>query len=369
MLDHLAGTFWTDFYNDDLFKNLLVARQIAEEQTTEDLRVLKNIGTRKTTPLCEKIGWYPLSVSRVSGKFAMQLPDGLVKVPVLVDRLTDPNHILLDGLDYTVESGCIRFKPDPFLYIDTPEEEITFWIRNAEFDTRLLADCWGSVLGIDLPSTEEARELLCTVYDAIIGGTSVFHIRKLVGLLNGQPVTNDYETVEKIDYDLRGHFVATNRRVYRPSNNANPTVTIGDKLSPGEPLFDGLMFITNTMPDSVPALTIPREAFNPLIRFDLSFPNREVPVTLDKEMFFEIEGDGDSVTQFWQLLDKKKIVALLQTPTVNPAQFVLRYVFPLAQLPVLRNTIIPDCFVGLDSYTLLKRLVPPQMVFFQMKVA
>jgi hypothetical protein len=246
-LVNLAGTFWSNLYEDNLFRYAVAARGLTELQVHEDCQTFSNCANRYTTPVYRKILWQPIKFVASIGRInAMPF----AAVPVLTNRISNPNIVLIESLDYSLTNGQLFFQKDIFTRTElTPEpifddkgethdRSITLWGHGCLLDEKLMYERWGAVIGLEAPSSQMYNELICLVYDAIVGGVTELQIRRILGLLYGTPICKKTTEIMGYGKDSKGSFVITDDEVYRLVGK--PIHTIGTKVVCGTPLCDAL---------------------------------------------------------------------------------------------------------------------------------
>lgn len=367
-LTRLGGSFWNKLYEDGLFRQFVTARTLIERQTAEERVNLRALVARSTTPTFQRILWQPIKLLASAG-LVHRLDADLVSLPLLTDYIQNPTITLIEGLDYFIEDSRLILRVDPFKLIDTIEpifdeagneidQSVTLWAHNARRDSHLLEDCWGALLGLAAPSSATYRELLCIVYDAIIGGTTELQLRRILGLLYGGLVCRSDETVETVASDADGEFVVTDKHVYRGTGDAKTIVTVGDKLVAGDGLFDTVQFYNGQLPATAHELPIPAAMLDPAIGSELVFPNKEVSIVqTDGRDTFEIKGQPSAVQCFWNIL-YNRCPLLKFTTTINPAKFILANALPNAFICVVKRT-TTDEYMRIDRERVLRTVIPP----------
>jgi hypothetical protein len=378
---HLAGTFWSQL-EDPAFMHMLVAKDLMERQTEADADVLTACMGRETTPLYRKLLLQPLTLRRSERKSEWEwpLPEKLKAVPVITNKLTNPTLVWIDNLDYVLTAQTIRFRENPFKHLyqhsvhdaagHVTDHEVVLWMHDASYDENYLSDLWGAAVGLSAPSSEEFRELLEIMYEAMLGGTSRAHIERLVALFSGGALAVEDEIVEAVDADDRGWFVVTDKRVYRAKHFGEPVVSSQQQLKAGDPIFDTCRFYRayDDIPEEeLPALTLPADVFTPGVGA-LNFPNHEVPLIFeDGKVEFCVNGDPAAVKLFWEEFnsrrtpDGKSLADLLTgRDTVNPYKFVQQNVIRAnCTLCVLKRALTPEPLVGIVQSRVWRMVMPP----------
>jgi hypothetical protein len=379
-----AGTFWSNILNDPLHRHLVDAKEIIEDQRVTDLQTFVGCSGRQTTPLYRNVLIQPLVLRNAErhDELTWHIADNLVYAPLITDALGAPQIIWVNKIDYVVKDGSITFREDPFTTIQDHvdvvdsegqaiDKEITLWLHGADYDEGYLSDMWGAAVGFVAPSSEEYRTLLNVVYEALIGGTSRKHVEQVVAAFSGAKLAHEDGTVVESGRDSRGFFLATDKHIYRSVPNGLPIVDIGSQVKAGDPLFNTCTFYRatdNISAEQLNALTIPRSLLDASIGNDLTFQNREVPLTIsDGRVQFEVGGQPEAVTRFWDLFNSRKTPdgrsladLLAGQTTINPFKFIQQNVLRNnCLLCVLRSPKMPPRLSGIDQDRLLRLIIPP----------
>lgn len=359
----LAGTFWTEIHQDPIINSAITARVVLEEQTKEDMETMLLCAGRETTPIYHRMLLYPL-VLRRADKVDDSWPasEKLAVVHLITEKITEQKHTLFSGLDFNLNNGRIHFTVDPFTYLnnETENEELTLWLHDASFDENYLSDFWGYQLGLIAPSSQEYKDLLCEVYDTLIGGTSRLNVETIVSLFNGGTLAKTDETVILITEDYRGKFVATDKNIYRV--NGKVIVKPGNVLQKGDHITDTCQFYKAVDIKKLPALTIPKGLFFDEILSDLTFINKDVPVTINNGFIsFDVIGEKEDVAKFFVAFNKCLVAKILRDKTtVNPLKLILSNVLKYNTLICLTKfTNKPASLNSLDLDKILRQVIPP----------
>lgn len=160
----MAGSLW-ELHPNSGFRSFVKAKLAAEMQTAVDVEELQACLRRSTTPLGKLWLWRQLELTQVASDVYTGLPNGLLRLPLLSDRLQTPELVLVGGLDYRVIDDVVEFRPNIL------EGDVTLWGHFVLTDERWLDDLWGSVLGLTHPSTEAYRQLLNLLYEHLLTNT------------------------------------------------------------------------------------------------------------------------------------------------------------------------------------------------------
>jgi hypothetical protein len=249
---------------------------------------------------------------------------GIVDVPWIFNRLASPSLSLGKGLDYTVEpaSGGVSLvlQADPFADPRWPQRpvfdaagnntdfEIEFWLFRPLFDLNTVTDRYGSVLGIELPSSEQAKTLVIAAWNALVQGSSVQRISQLLAGATGVPAANGNETVQAVGIDDRGLHVLTDQAAYLLPAVTNPLVVVGDVLVEGQPLCDAWTLIEpqqGTLPAGITELALDAGLLAPDFVADIVVSAGSTPLIVTSDprgitrVSWALGGFPADVTAFW----------------------------------------------------------------------
>lgn len=423
----LAGSFWSQTYaGSDVALAVWHARARLEAQIAADVDALRAAVSRLSIPPLRRILWRPLALveadrravarrrfddgtTRYDGTAyfdetgpaaAYPLPPGVVSVPLLFNRLSAPSRAWVRGLDYELRDGLIVFRTDP---LDDPLAPVRVewaggamtrvaeaWACAVGEDRGDLRDQFGVVAGVAGPPAATTRDAINAALDAVALGSTRSALERLFGAALGSPFADAEGTVEEVVRDRRGLVVVTTAAAYRYGAAANPLVAPGDRVRPGDALADAVRiheFGRGVVPDDLAALACGPGTVGMGYFGDLVFPNREVPLDVDRDptgharVRFDLGGLPGDVERFWgeahaeglrrgtpvsHLFDTR---ANAEGPspdwalpaTVNPLRFLARAVLRhnVALVRVRPEARGPDA-AGWAALRPLRRLLPPQ---------
>ena len=342
------------------------------------------------------------------------LPNAVTAVPLIFNHLSTATLSLCDGLDYLYIPADMVGNPPHLRFLtnlfDDPrwnaqpvydgsgnvvDQQLTLWLFRPTFDRDVIANIYGTVLGLVQPSSQAYLGLVQAFWEALVSGTCGDVLVRLLEAITGVPAARAGETVLAIGRDDRGRAVLTDQRAYRLPGNATVLVTVGDVLTDGQSLCDTYqVFEPNrgSLPASLRALAVgPGVLANGYVG-DLSFSNQVLPTTVSTDfdgsvrITFPISGFPADVTKFWnsvqaagkragktfaQLLDVRGDGAttapspITLPAAVNPLQFLARNFLSSNCFVIVLNTgSLPSPLPELFSLGLLRRIVPPAIMVF-----
>jgi hypothetical protein len=350
-----------------------------------------------------------------------------VRTPAqLFDRLLFPTFSLAGGVDFVIDTrtSTILFVSDPFASTTVTrrpiydgdklvDEEITLWAFKAQFDYQYVFQQFAYAVNINLPSSENAKNLVNAVIDGLVaGGASSAVLSEVFAAIFDVPVVKtDNEVVELMTVDNAGLVIATDKNVYRFAAEANPVVAVGDALKRGDRLvdvFDIFELNRGEVPAAITALAVDSGFTAACFYGDLIFENKSVPLDVDAEhpsgftyISFPLSGLPSDVQRFFDEMHARGIEQIPQTPpecdptglnrrlgtlahildrrktpigepaasdlptTINPLEFLVKNVFRnnaiIAKVQVSR---LGKNHLGLYNIRHVRQLLPPGSALF-----
>ena len=437
----LLGSFWAGvFTQNELAAGLVFSRAQLERQAVGDLEEAAACLARHDVPVWHTPRWRRLvlresernNVEALLAKYGearlygdYQLRYGVIPptesglssfpvesavkgAPVVCNRLTSPSVTLLAGLDFSLDPvlSLISFRENPFDNADIPkrdvyagseivDRELVLWLFRPQLDRDLVWTHVGYPWRIDLPAGQGYKDLLNALWDAAVRGTADFDVRRIFSTVFDVPlVRNEEETVEVIDTgDPAALVIVTDQEVYRFSQTASPSVSVGDTVRQGDVLTDTLAFFEfnrGQVPSAgqLPALTLGREFLGTAYADGLTFENRRQDTEIDTsgvftELRFPLGGWPNDVEQFWEAMQARGIATgqtlanLLDTrespagepaagdlpAAVNPLEFLAANVLRTNTLVVkVKLATIGENSLPLTGLRALRRVLPPHTV-------
>ena len=432
------GSFWSEIFTDEaVLTSLLHARAQLDAQTQLDFMELLSSISRLNVPVFHTDNWFLLTLRqsdkdntalrlpKFDGTYtfgdpvtlsfddvletpfhAWAVPPDLKQAPAILNRIVAASLTLTHGVDYLLQDGVLVFRNDPFenpyvpvrgIYENSAviDRELQLWVYRGQFDWRHIAEQFGYVIGLKLPSSEPYKRLVNAVLDGITEGPSRRSVLNVLSAVCDVPlVLETQETVETIDTDSRAQWVVTDKHAYEIHPDAAVIVNSGDVLSQGDPLCDTLRLLEfnrgqTPSADVLRSLGLGKGFLASGYYGDVVFENTTTdwlvtPPSPDTgnytRMEFTVHGAPGDVEKFWDdvhaagvargqtlamLLDTRdeKIdqptAANLPT-TVNPVQFlcenILRVNYGVA---VVQSATLGRNALGLHHARILRKIVPP----------
>lgn len=296
----LLGTFWARTYTaSDQLASYVTATAMTVAQTHRNLLETVAALSRYDVPIFHREHFVPLVLRRGqinsaatntpkfnrdpvlfdggikfevpldSELYAFPLPDKLVNVGKIFNKITFPTVALSPNLDFYVDNdnSAIVFLNNPFDNAALPrnsvvvngkdDEEMTLWAFCGDYDYEYVFNQFAYALGLKLKTGQGYKDLTNAIFDSLInGGASAKNISlALAAICNIPVVLEDVEIIEDIGFDSYGLFIATDANIYRFQEDAEPVVSIGQRVFAGQPLIDGFDIIEFR----------PRDPFNNLL--------------------------------------------------------------------------------------------------------
>ena len=400
-LMNTMGSFWNLLFSErDLVRSH--CDNLASEylQTVQNITEMLQAVSKDTVPVFHREFWYPLTVKqsdllsldeymiqyepdtdRVLGDgsffgqtisstpYAIPLPEKLVDVAAIHNRILNPTLSLIKGDDYTITDDAILLSVDVFNsnlvakreIIDSDgnvsDYEITLWAQTCDFDWNYLWSHYGYVLGIIGTSSDAYKQLLDVFWTSrVLGNMTTAGIRHLLSAVSGIPIVIEpTETVIAIDIDPETlkKRVVTDANIYKFPVTDTISVYVGQILHAGDLMADSLLFeelsdANSTIPSWMPAVPI-QTVLPSGDATVILWPNRDVavthrgynPTTGKAIVDFEMAGNADAIDEYWdavhageadmlsvaRLLDVRGTAAATEPgpasipATINPAEW------------------------------------------------
>lgn len=284
------GSMWADQLPDKKFINaLLMGRTMQFQQAEINMAEAKNCVSRYAVPEYHNVQWQPLyfKLSEVSSMPAygltygpnqalygdaggptpynrlfnygdslaagnntvLPLPTNVKRIRMLTNRVTDPSLVLLAGVDFKIDAddGIILTSIDVFndprvatRIIDSgtsTDTEAVLWAFSTDIDQQYLWYYIGSILGLKLDTSENAKKYLNAMWDMHTAAPFTDALTRAIYAAMDTPYALEAETVELL-LAGRTRSIVTDKHVYNISDDANLLVAVGDKLKKYDRLVD-----------------------------------------------------------------------------------------------------------------------------------
>lgn len=180
-------------------------------------------------------------------------PPRLAGLKQIFNKIVYPTVALIENVDYIVDQKTKSlvfvenlFDNPGFLKRQAavngkPDEEIVLWGFNGDFDYENVFNQFAYAIGLRLKSSQNFKDLTNAVIDGLVsGGATCADLDLAFSAICGIPlVLETEETIEIIDNDTHGLFVATDKNLYRFGPDAEAVVKPGQKVRAGDQLIRG----------------------------------------------------------------------------------------------------------------------------------
>lgn len=412
----LVSTFWTQLYGGaNLVFDYLRGCMASQQQLNNDIDELVATIGRKLCPVYHNELWYNVDLLE-SQVTQVMLPAGGVTFPwpataAQVNHMTDaiikPTVMMTNGIDFNVntEAGTILFPFNPFtdtrfspLPVFNSQGVITdyslpLWFLGAQIDLNYIYQQFGYVIGLNLPSGQNYKDLVVAILDGVSGATSYDNVAKAVSAIVDIPlVKSDGETIQNIVMDSHGLMIATDYFIYRFMASAIPVVAIGDTVNQDDSLVVSLSIFEPNRggTPNISALTLsPSDFLDPTLTGPVTFNNASTALNVIlnvsgyTEVTWALGGLSADVTNFFNLLHTKGIAAgktlamCMDTrpqpqstqptaanlpTTINPLVFLFQNAFRNNGFVVaLKTADFGSNNLGLSVLSILRQIMPPHV--------
>jgi hypothetical protein len=299
-----------------------------------------------------------------------------------------------------INNGRLIFFNDPFVdprFVTSPvlddtgaviDNQLTVWLFRPAVDQEHIWTHFGYIMGIRLPSSQEYKDLVNALLDAITGCTATEQLNGMLAAVTDCAFARGNETVEEI---VNGPelLVITDGWVYRYPPTCTPVVAPGDQLIAGDSLVDTveIHYLNHgTVPDWLDALSIGEGLLLPGYLSELTFGNGDTPLIVEPyvdgftKVSWALGGFPADVTEFWDNTHSRGVATgttlahlldLRESPvgeptaaslpaTINPLLFLAaNYLRHNALLVRIRAGGFGPAALGLDQLRHLRRIIPP----------
>lgn len=435
----MLGTFWAETYEGrDAVEVIVGQRAQLEAQAQQNLQEAVDATSRFKIPVYHRDLWRQLRVLesdlavnqgpvkygdgdhygdsdlnygqlRANRWFSCELPTDMRAIGGIQERIFNPEVTWVSGSDYTIVATELRFNQNPFdagfevnnVYSagQVTDREVVIWLRSVDEDHRFIHSHYGSVLGLELPSSPTYKDLVNAIWDDVVEGGSEMVLRRIVASVTDAPIALEkFEQVQVVTTDSRYLLIITDKHVYRTSQKATAVVTVGQIVCQGDSLTDTVEFLdlrSGDTPDDLTAVTIGREMLGEDYLSGLTFQNKLTPLVVATEgsnrlASFELQGWPLDTERFWasvrtsEATQSQTLAGLLTASlgslpaNINPLQFLISNILrnnaflvrlksqqfgrnrlPLRYLRNLRRCVPPhttvlvliDLVIGVDTIT------------------
>jgi hypothetical protein len=424
----LLGSFWADtFQSVDQVSAYCADLGEVGYQASIDLEETINSVGRLTVPVQHTEQWYsfylleslkgvaPLRYGPDAGDFGDgQIYGGSVapvyswdcpvtSVDLIMNRIYDPSATLTRSLDFVIDDGRLVFRNDPFAdprFVTSPvldeqgleiDNQLALWLFRPAIDQEFIWTHFGYIMGIRLPSSQNYKDLVNAILDAITGCTATEQVLGMLAAVTDCGFALGDEVVEDI---VSGNelLVITDSHVYRYTPACTPVVNVGDALIAGDAIVNTVethYLNHGTVPDWLNTLSIGGGMLPSNYMSDITFGNTDTPLIVEPnvdgytKISWSLGGFPADVAEFWDEVHRRGVASgqtlahSLDTrpdpagePTaaslpasINPLEFLAdNYLRYNALLVRIRTGGFGPNALGLDQLRHLRRIVPPHEI-------
>jgi hypothetical protein len=348
---------------------------------------------------------FTFDVPLVTGSVGTPMPANLADVALISDRMTDAQVVLVRDVDFIIveSENAIVFHDNPF---DNPEiltekvfeggeivdRTMILWLLQPRFDWQLLYNHFGYVLKLNLPNTQDYKDIINIIMDCMVRATSQVDIERLIATTYGIPLVQHYsELVEDVHEDRNELLVITDQGVYGHTRASESLVSTGEEVRLGQSLTDAMTVYElrrgATIPE-LPAITVPIGMLDPAVGGELVWVNHLVPVTVtgaagQERLEWPLGGTSEAVAAFWELTYQRRLLygaslydlvidAYGSVPAeINPMEFLIENVLRNSVFVVVikRSGISEDALNTAIDAGLRKTMPPHCMVLIVIEMA
>lgn len=331
--------------------------------------------------------------------YSFPVPEDLKDGRLILNRLSAPSLSLTRGVDFILQDGTISFATNPFSDSRVAKREIIegstvvdrevgLWLFRGQFDWDHVYTHFGYVLGLNLASSEEYRDLINAVLDALVRGTSEKELQMAFSALTSTPIVLEpTEQVELVSLDAKNLVIVTDQHVYKFPKISTAIVEVGDTVYAGDQLVDTVAFYDlnrGEVPDGVFSVTMGLGFLPGGFADGLTFLNKDVDLVVTEDLgrtkvTFELGGLPTDVELFWSLVHEKGVadgttlanlldvrtdpsnepLAPSLPPTVNPLEFLIENVLRYNAYVVKIKVSQIQAELALSNTRLLRKIIPP----------
>lgn len=299
--------------------------------------------------------------------YAVTPPFTIGSFSYIANRIFNPSNYYVANVDVSLQNGVLYFNQNPFnnpantvtnvignngapvTYVDKNgvtqnEQLLILWLYNVGLnDENNLYNSFGYVFDINLPSSEEYKNILKGFFSISAGGANILAIKNLLAYIGGiVPVIEPSETVQYVAATEYNQVVVTNANSYFFDLDAQllSTVVPGAVFNAGDTFTNLFAYFDSVTQKSwwktvFPAnLPVPFASYLFLgnYQYQLLFPNSLQLITLSSTgvLNFPVEGTPGDVQILQDYINQPSnkagiIAALGLTSTADPGTNFLAY--------------------------------------------
>lgn len=292
----------------------------------------------------------------VARYYSFPVPANLRGFQYMAARLTLSGATYTNGIQVLLdtERSLLLFKDNPLLDPNLGHQvlsdgtqstqSVTVWLSDALFEHSDVYRQHGFVFGLPVnQDSAVAKPGLEAVSDAVVGGSSVLSLSKLLEAGTGIPFARTAQTVLYSFVDRGGRVVITDKAVHRMAAAAPVPWSVGSVIPAGSFVSSDVAIADcrrGTAPDWLKALVLHRGLRDSGVTGDVTFGNQLVPLqasyaTGEEVTQFELGGSPEAVASFFAILSQRLSAAGLRLAAltsasgepagqINPLRFLIK---------------------------------------------
>lgn len=171
------------------------------------------------------------------------LPETILSLPRLQERITDPEELQYEGTDFFVEreSSPSSAKPSSVIRFQEPPRE-SLWAEYVGYDEQYIRNNFGLNVGLDDVSSDRYKARVRGLYYAYFQGPTVDATRVGVHILVGLPIAESAGVVESINPSYSGTLglITVSGEDYLYPLAVGTDLKVGDSVEQFQPLSRGV---------------------------------------------------------------------------------------------------------------------------------
>ncbi|GAG50762.1 unnamed protein product, partial [marine sediment metagenome] len=188
----MLGSFWAFECEDrGLLAAAVTANLVLLEQQHQNIDELIACQDRHSVPLYHTEHWLPIVLAEADGLegYGWELPEAVIWLPSLQNRITEPSLTWRDGSDYVIENGKLVLTSDPF---DNPllpvsGGEIVLWAQRAQLQCTYMRDYYAPAIELPVMSPAQYKRCVNAIIDISMYGPSVTAVHVAIQAFHGLP--------------------------------------------------------------------------------------------------------------------------------------------------------------------------------------
>lgn len=247
-------------------------------------------------------------------RWELPLPEELWDFCLISDKPVRPSKVFVKDIDAVINrpARTLEILHDDITSIFSPApgegaDSLTVWLYMPGFDYKRMARQYATRIPANFISPLNHLAVRA-VHDSYVNGASELTLRKFISGATLSPITEEAETVVAVLIRDGRYVVVTDKRSYKGLPGDTAVVTVGQKLLPGDFMFDSVRFTTfenGLVPDWLKYVEFPKTYFgtNDSISIETgplatTYANDAAGLTYP---MFDVIARQDDLAKFWSL--------------------------------------------------------------------